>query len=425
MFALNAVNIAELLLKNKMVKILEYYPWQKVILNHKGDMVIRGTRQGGKTETVAELIYSRAMNYPGLRSLIIGASERQENFLYEIVRDKIGGDYVGRSTLTYTKLPNGHEIFKFPIGTTGKFLEGLASVDFLYVEEGIHVKDKAMDSIIPMLAEPSGRGFGWSTYLSSTMGKPKGFFFDACTNKNFLEIQVRAKMCPHISKEFLAKELERLGQVQFDVVYNGEFDENANKYFPKEVVMRNVRIGSFSKKDIDPNGEYYGGIDPATSGRSKAAWGVIRILGKRAQILHGEEMQTSTFTEMRSKTIQLDNLFKARRWFYDNNGLGQGFDEFFEKYKPLRRKLRGLNNREAGKFGKILKEDMYSNVLGGLEDNEIDIVDDPIIINGLLNVEVEGPPGEEKIIGTDMSEAVIRACWGIKEKYIKPRILRF
>ena len=401
-----------------------YYGWQKA-MHHHGDLVIRGSRQGGKTVGVADLIKERGEEYPNEISLIIGASERQEDFLFENVKELIGNDYVGRSTKTLIKMSNGHKIFKFPVGESGKFLEGLSNVAFLYVEEAIHVKDRAMRSIDPMLAEPASRGLGWSTYLSSTMGKAKGFFYEACKNKNFKEIHVKAKDCPHISKEYLAKQLKKLGKARFDIVWNGEFDENANKYFPKEVVMRNVTIGHFNKKDISPTGEYYGGLDPATSGICKAAWATIRIVGKRTQILCGEEMRTSTFIEMRTKTIELFNLFNYKKFFYDNNGLGQGFDEFFERYKPIRRKLRPLNNAEAGKYGKILKEDLYSNLLGALYENEVDIVNDPILIEGLLNVEVEGPEGEEKIISTDMAEAIIRAFWGRKEKYIKSKIYRF
>ena len=402
-----------------------YYPWQLKIINHEGDMLVRGPRQGGKTVSVAEQINKRAEDYPDEKSLIVGASERQEDFLFDDVKEIIGDNFVGRSTKTKIKLTNGHEIYKFPMGESGKFLEGLSDVAFLYVEEAIHCKDKAMDSILPMLAAPRSRGLGWKTYLSSTQGEPKGFFFEASKNKRFEQIHAKAKDCPHLSKDFLEEEEERLGTERFNVIYNAEFDENANKYFIKEKVMAAVKIAHFNKKDIDPHGEYYGGLDPATSGRSKAAWATVRNKEDKTQILHGEEMRTSTFTEMRTKTIEFFNLFNYRKFFYDNNGLGQGFDEFFENYRPIRRRLRGLNNSEAGKFGKILKEDMYSNLTGALEDGKVEIVNDPVIIEGLLNVEVEGPPGEEKIISTDMSEAIVRAFWGRKEKYIKPRIVTF
>ena len=403
----------------------DYYKWQLAIINHEGDLTIRGGRQEGKSVSVAELINKRAEDYPNEISLIIGASERQEDFLFENVKEIIGDNYVGRSTKTLIKLSGGHKIYKYPVGESGKYLEGLSNVAFLYVEEAIHVKDRAIDSILPMLAEPRSRGLGWKTYLSSTMGKPKGFFFDSFKNKGFTHMQIKAEDCSHLSKEFLAEELERLGEIRFNVVYNAEFDENANKYFPKELIQRAITIGNFQKKDISATGEYYGGLDPATSGIAKAAWATVRIVGPRTQIIHGEEMQKSTFTEMRSKTIDLFGLFNYKKFFYDNNGLGQGFDEFFERYKPIRRRLRGLNNAEAGKYGKILKEDLYSNLLGALEENEVDIVNDQIIINGLEKVEVEGPPGEEKIIGTDMSEAIVRAFWGRKEKYIKSKIYRF
>ena len=52
-------------------------------------------------------------------------------------------------------------------------------------------------------------------------------------------------------------------------------------------------------------------------------------------------------------------------------------------------------------------------------------MNEKLIIEGLKKVEFAGPPDEEKIIGTDMSEAITRCCWGIKEKNKKPVILTF
>ena len=403
---------------------MKLYGWQKRILNHKGDQVIRGGRQSGKSVIVAHLIYERAMQYPGGKSLIISSSERQENYIYETVKALIGSGYKGRSTLTLTTLINGHKIFKFPVGSTGKYLEGLASIDFLYGDEAIHIPPKVWDSILPMLAEPRKRGLGWITMLSSTMAKPKGYFFECFDNPKFLHTKVHAEECDHISKEFLEEERKRLGERFYQVVYGGEWDEEANHYFPSELVDR-AKTFIFTKKDINKESVYCMGIDPAKYGKSKAGFAEAEIIGNGARVVYGEELEKSSFTEMRAKARDLQVLFRNKKIFFDSGGLGQGFDEFLEEDILLKRKLVSLNNAQKGKEFKILKEDLYSNVRRLLENGKLELADQKEIIDGLKGVEFEGPPGEEKIIGTDMSEAIVRALWGTIQKYIKLKILRF
>jgi len=167
------------------------------------------------------------------------------------------------------------------------------------------------------------------------------------------------------------------------------------------------------------------GIDPAKYGKSKAAFAIAEIIEDKARLVYGEELEKSSFAEMRSKTRELHVLFRTKKIFFDSGGLGQGFDEYLEEDQLLRRKLIPLNNAQKGKEYKILKEDLYSNVRRLLENGKLSIANQKEIIEGLKGVEFEGPPGEEKIIGTDMSEAIARALWGTIAKYIKPRILRF
>lgn len=109
--------------------------------------------------------------------------------------------------------------------------------------------------------------------------------------------------------------------------------------------------------------------------------------------------------------------------FIDNGGLGQGFVDILQEIKGLKHKIRELNNKSASlKEDKIFKEDLYSNFLRLLELGQIKIANDPAIIKGLMDVELDE---EERIIGTDMSEACVRAGWASKEKNILSKIISF
>ena len=403
---------------------MKLYDWQKKIVEHEGDITIRGGRQTGKSWAVAEQIKERTLKYPKSKHLIIAASERQENYLLDKVKELFGKGYKGydgRQTLTHLKLDNGTDIYKYPVGQTGIYMEGLSSVDFIYADEAIHIGKKVWDSILPMLAEPKKRGLGWITLLSATRGKPKGFFFESFQMDNFEKIVIKAEDCDHVDKEFLKQEKKRLGERMYGVIYNGEFDENANKYFSKEIIERQIKIGFWNLHDKKKEYDYYLGIDPARYGKCKAAFAVSEWRGRDdLAIVYGEELAKSSLVDLRNKARELDKMIKFRRIFIDDGGFGAGLVDIMEK--EFKYRLRPMNNKTATGEGKILKEDMYSNVLRLLEEGQLSLVNQKEVIDGLLGVEIDD---EDKIVGTDMSEAITRACWGIKEKNIKPTIISF
>src|SRR3989304_7593254 len=178
---------------------MNFYEWQNKIIFHEGDITIKGGRQTGKSWAVAERIKHLAEKFPGSRHLIIAPSGRQSNYLFEKVKELIGKSktkYDGRVTLTHLRLKNQTDIFKFEVGMTGVYIEGMSSVDFLYADEAIHVGKKVWDSVLPMLAEPSKRGFGWTTLLSTTRGNPKGFFFESFKRDDFEKISIKSSEVP-------------------------------------------------------------------------------------------------------------------------------------------------------------------------------------------------------------------------------------
>jgi hypothetical protein len=86
----------------------------------------------------------------------------------------------------------------------------------------------------------------------------------------------------------------------------------------------------------------------------------------------------------------------------------------------------GLNNAqkrlqvqgEEKKRG-ILKEDLYSNVLVLLENGRLELLNDQDLLRSLRNVDFRySENGKVRIAGaySHLSEALVRACWGVKER---------
>jgi len=403
---------------------MKYYDWQKEIINAEGDVTIRGGRQSGKSWAVAEQIKHRAHKYPGSRHLIIAPAERQENYLLAKFKALMGEHYKykGRATMTHLILQNGSEIYKFPVGTTGVFVEGLSSIDFIYPDEAIHMGDKVWDSILPMMAEPKKRGLGWITLLSATKGKPKGFFYKSFSMKHFTKFHIKTADCAHISQEFMEQERERLGERMFRVVYEGEFDEFAYLYFGREIVERAATFKFWSfKKDYDKNKQYYLGIDPARFGKSEAGFVISEITGKTGKLVHYEAIKMTSLPDLVNKTQYYHGLFKFNKIYIDDGGFGAGLLDILQEEFGIN-KVIGLNNAASGLEHKALKEDLYSNMLRLLQSRRVEIVNEKKLIDDLAKVSF----GEDgKIIGTDLSEAATRALWPLKKKHLRSFVIPF
>src|SRR3990167_5788179 len=230
---------------------MELYDWQKEFINYNGDVALKGGRQIGKSIAAASRIKRLLLEYPGCTILLISPSERQENFIYETFRQLFkNSDFRKRVTLHHAFHKNGSQVFKFPVGPSGVYVEGLSSVDFLFIDESIRMPEEVFDAILPMLAEPKKRGLGWITMLGNTRGKPYGMFRDAFKEGSGWEtISISSEDVEHIDKDFLAKEKIRLGEMRYKMIYLGEFVEFDYKFFPKEVLDNTFTLKSWTFRE--------------------------------------------------------------------------------------------------------------------------------------------------------------------------------
>ncbi|MFW5895553.1 MAG: hypothetical protein ACOCT9_02295 [archaeon] len=406
-----------------MISEKNFYDWQHEIINYQGDIYIRGGRQTGKSWAVAARAIKFAMNFPGSTQLLIAPGGRQEGYIREKIIYLLGDKYKFRRRQIKEWLPlhNKSDIFIYPVGQSGVFVEGLSSVDHLIVEEAGHLSEEVIDAIMPMLLEPKKRGLGWITALGNTRKcKLHGFFYKAFKDKNNKTIHVRAEDQPHADINFLKKEKKRLGKRMYNVIYGGEFDEYAFRYFPKEIIKKCVKIKKWKLEDYDNSSKYFLGIDPARYGKSEAAFVVSEIPQnkKKIRIIHTETLKKSSLKDLRDKCIELDKFFRFKKIFPDDGGVGAGLVDILEE--EFKKRLKPLNNRAKSKEGfRISKEDYYSNLLKLLENEEIELIQDKKLIEGLSNVEVDENEGTIIIKGTDIAEAAIRAAWAWKEKSLK------
>jgi len=402
---------------------MELYEWQKEIVKCEGNCGIRGPRQSGKSEAVAKQIEERALKYPKSISLITSPSERQENFLFEKLKRNLGERFRYKKKPTQRRLlfPNGSIIYKFPTGPTGTYVEGLSSVDFLYIDEAKAMFERGFDALLPMLAEPRKRGLGWVTMLSSTHGHVNQTFKNIFKPESkWKQFNITSKDCPHLTAEFLEGEKQRLGELRYRAIWEGEFIDFDQKYFTKELLDKVFTLKSWTlRENYSEYKKYYLGIDPARMGKCGAGFIVVEVEKDVVRVIFTQLIKHNTMMELMRNTERLNSMFKFRKIYIDTGGVGAGLFDFLNAKYP--RLMVDLNNASRGEGGKILKEDLYSNCQRLMETGKLFSINSLELRESLDGIEWDG----ERITGkkSDLAEALIRACWGIREKNYEPKII--
>jgi hypothetical protein len=354
--------------------------------------------------------------------LITSPSERQENFLYDKLKRNLGDKfkYKRKPTLKLMIFPNGSRIYKYPTGPTGVYVEGLSSVDFLYIDEAKAMGERAFDALLPMLAEPRKRGLGWVTMLSSTHGHINQTFKNACKKESGWKVfHVSAEECPHISKEFLEGEKKRLGEKRYRAIWCGEFIDFETRVFNEDLLNKLFVLKEWKLTERDERKKYFLGIDPAGKGKCGAGFVIIEFDGRNAKVVHVEITFENSMVDLFKRVERLNQMFKFKRVYIDTGGIGAGLYDFLhEKYRSL---IKDLNNSTKGEHGKILKEDLYSNAVRWIEEDKLISIQNKELRESMENMSFDG----EKITGknSDLTEAFVRACWGLKEKNYEPKII--
>jgi hypothetical protein len=396
---------------------MELYDWQKEIVNHKGNIAVRGGRQCGKSWAGAYRIKKLIEEYPGCTILITSPSEKQELYLYEKVKTLFKAtDFKKKPTLKHAIFKNKSQIFKFPVGKTGVMIEGLSSVDFLFIDEALHMTERSIDAIIPMTAEPRKRGLGWLNVFGTTRGRPKGFFYDCFKRDDFKTWHIRSEDVEHTDKKFLESEKLRLGERLYNMIYGGEWIETDYKFFDSEKIKEQMNIKEWKfNSNYDPNKTYILGIDPARFGKDWTVLAFGEIEGEKINIIYIEIIKKCSMDELFNNIEKWDRLFNFSGFYLDSFG---GLVDFMRK--RWRSKVIELNNSSRGRDGERLKEDLYFNLKNLIDFKLIRFINDQNIKESLESVEFDG----EKFFGekTDIAEAIIRAGWAIKQRRYEPRV---
>jgi hypothetical protein len=431
--------------------MIQYDKWQEDFVNCKGDKQLCSGRQVGKTETCARDCVEWAMNTNKKGIILMTAPQEFQaetlfnktlNYLIENYPKAIkkGKD---RPTKSEIKLLKGITILCKTAGTTGFGLRSLTIIR-LYVDECSQMPDMAWEAI-----DPQSLTTGADTiYLSTPFGM-QGRFWECWTNKNgaynsFTRFSIDSEKCIRerpLSQSWTIEQREkglqkieqarsRMTHKQFMQEYMGQFIEDLMQWFQDELIKK---IQAEHKRQTwRSDHHYYLGVDVGGRGGDETTLEVIDCTNKK-HLIQVESIvkkdYTTTMTER--EILHLDLIWHFKKIYIDDGGMGVGIFDHLLEQNQTKRKIVAINNssrsldRDDKKKKKLLKEDLYNNILNLMERGEIELLDDPEIFQSLKSVQFEITEEKNlKIFGTytHIAEGLIRAAWCVKDKSLNPFI---
>ena len=142
----------------------------------------------------------------------------------------------------------------------------------------------------------------------------------------------------------------------------------------REVILRN-RI-------------YYLGVDIARMGEDESTFEILNRIDDRLIHVENQITKKTILTETTNQIFQLNELYNFEKIFVDDEGIGIGVFDMLISDERTRRKTEALRNskkiidwresRISDKAGrsKMLKEDLYMNLLSLMEQNKIFLLKD-------------------------------------------------
>ena len=397
--------------------------WQKKVLSQKGNICLRSGRQVGKSTVISIKAAEYAVNNKKKTVLVVAAVERQAYHLFEMTLNYLTDNYkshikMGKNRPTKSKiqLKNGSVIMCLPTGVSGLGIRGY-TIDLLIADEAAFIPEEVWTAITPMLSVTKG-----DIILLSTPHGKEGFYYDCFQNEDYSSFHISSEECGRIDEKFLKREKERMTKVQYAQEYLGEFVDELMQFFSTDLIRSAMTLSS---KQIINKGDRFLGVDVARMGGDETVlFSVRRVDRDRIEELEVDISKNTMLPETVRRIKNADTRFNFKKIYIDDGGLGVGvFDPLLED-DQTKRKVEAINNSSRSidpdkRRKKILKEDLYTNLLRLLEQNKVALKENPEVLLSLKSIQYEYTDDKRmKIYGnySHITEALIRAAWCMKNK---------
>ncbi len=414
--------------------------WQKRVLSFKHNFILMCGRQVGKSEIVAKKIADYLLNNPKKKLMIVSGVERQASGLYvktlRYIEEcfpkelKKGKD---KPLRTIFRLRNGSILLTEPVGLDGSGARQ-HTLDGVIFEEMQLIPEDAYGAITPMLLTTGG--FIW---MLGTAWATEGYVYNRLSDPDFQVERVNSEEVAETRPEpqrtimlkHLERERERLGEAMYGQEYLAIPSEKIRQIFSDNLIKKCMVLKR--REGILKERRHVCGVDPAGLGQDE---GAITILDtedddkvQQVEFIITKKLMT---TEMTDQIVSLEDKYDFEKIYVDDGGVGFGVFSELMNNPTTKFKTEALNNSQRSltfdekKQTRILKEDLYINLLRLMERGKIKLLDDPEIRESLKSVKFEYHEKTKRMIITSNynhpAESLIRAAWDAQAKDLNLRV---
>ena len=392
--------------------------WQIDVYNSESkQIVVNKGRQIGGTTVIAAKALKNALRERGHVVLIVSKAHRQSSYLFDMIRDIVNESKIKVTDMTQTKIifSNTSRVYSLPSGWTGAGIRGM-TVHTLIIDEAAYVPDGVEVACDPMLAATQGQKI-----LISTPTGPDGFFFRACQDEEYERYEIPSTKCQRISFTWLERRRKMMSKNEFEREYMCKFIELAEGMMNIEII-KNQTLAIHETWKWKRDAMYFLGVDVARFGKDASVLALCEYHNRIAYIVWVEKITGARrTTDLAGRIVRLcREMPNIKKIIVDESGVGGGAVDMLVEQLGARRILgvnnasRGLATEAEGRRRKIIKEDLYSNLVKMLEKGELFLDDDINILRSLRQVKYEySKQGNLIIYGADhdVAEAIVRAIF--------------
>ena len=399
--------------------------WQKEYIFDKevNDNLLLSGRQNGKTTAVSMRAVELCVNHfkKGEFVLINSITEKQAQhvlakaLVYAKVKYFKNVIWKGKQKPTYHKLmfKNGTGILCYAAGETGEGQRGF-TIKKLMIDEASRMGEEYFIAVMPMLSVVNGS----MDVASTPAGKlhadgTEKFFYKCSKDPKFKRYYISAEKCPRHDQEFLKEQKERMSKLAYAQEYLAVFTDELKRLIDDELIKKYCIL---KRRETKSRGRYYLGVDVAGLGKDETTFEVFQRFdnGRIEQVENIIEKRNLT-TQTTWRITNLNQYYEFKKIGVDDGGVGFGVYSELMNENKTKWKTIALNNAsrpkdaEGKKSIKILKEEMYFNLLALLEQGKIFLLDDDEVKLSLSSIQHE----DGKIFSSygHVAEGIIRAVW--------------
>ena len=437
-------------MKNDFQKIPEITldEWQKDFLETSGNKILCCGRQVGKSVIAAMDAGNFALKHPKKQILMIAPTERQA---YELFDKTLG--YISNKAFSKIKkgkdrptkhkinLTNGSTIWCLPTGLAGTGIRG-RTINRLYVDEAARVPEEVWTAITPMLLTTAGdlillsTPFGRQGYFYKIWNNPDNSFKKFhTTSQEVMDARPISETWSKIQKdraiEYLEQERTEMSALEFGQEYEAAFIDELRQFFPNSLIEETCTLENDQNAPREPMYSEYRetsrflGVDLARMGEDDTVlFNLERINNKTLKQVNMQILKKTRLTETARRILAEDRHQNFKKIYIDDGGLGAGVLDILLEDEQTRRKVEAINNssrqlnRDGTKSKRLMKEDLYTNLLRLMEQKKIQLENDEEIMHSLRSIQYEYTSSGIRIFGryTHIVEALIRSAWSLHDK---------